>query len=68
MSQLFPTLCVAFVLIAFALLAMTIGYFFNRKKCLKKQCGINPNDEKEGKGKDKGCELCNNNYKKEKKS
>ncbi|MDB6080730.1 MAG: hypothetical protein JWO53_2 [Chlamydiia bacterium] len=53
MSQILPTLAIAFVLIAIALLAMGIGYFFGgRKKCLQKQCGINPDERKQG------CDLC----------
>jgi hypothetical protein len=52
MSQVILTLIIAFVLIALATLAMAIGYFSSRKKCLKKQCGVNPDEQKEG------CELC----------
>jgi hypothetical protein len=53
MSQLLFTLLVAFALIAIGLLAMAIGYFFNKKKCLRKQCGMNPNEKSPSE-----CELC----------
>ena len=50
---------IAFVLVAIALLSMGIGYFSGRNKILKKQCGTNPNKEKdEACGKNPNCELC----------
>lgn len=52
MSQLILTLLIAFGFIVIALLAMSVGYFSGRKKCLKKQCGVNPDEKKEG------CDLC----------
>ena len=53
MSQLLLTLLIAFALVATGLVAMAIGYFFNKKKCLRKQCGINPNEKSPSE-----CELC----------
>lgn len=52
MTQLLLTLLIAFGFIVIALLAMGVGYFSGRKKCLKKQCGTNPDEKKEG------CDLC----------
>jgi len=41
MSNILFTVLLAFGLLAVGLLGMGIGYFF-KKKCLKKQCDVNP--------------------------
>jgi hypothetical protein len=48
-TKLLTTLAIAFVIVAIGLLAMGIGYFFNRKKILTKGCGINPDKQKDEK-------------------
>ena len=59
MSQLLLTLLLASVILIVALLGMAVGYFFSKKKILKKQCGLNPDEQaKNGCGKKNQCELC----------
>ena len=65
MTNLTITLLITFIIIALALLAMSIGYFAGNK-VLKKQCGTDPNKKQnEECGKNPNCELCGSNKQKE---
>ncbi|HXF28993.1 MAG TPA: hypothetical protein VN457_04020 [Chlamydiales bacterium] len=58
MSQLIVTLIITFSLIALGLLGMGIGYFCKRR-CLKKQCDVNPDQcecLKKGTSKELNCQ------------